>query len=148
MDCISNGEWVPPDDPNVLFVCSICTPPCMAVDNIEGVTFELDDLKRILVESLKLSLIPDPPILKNLFDVFAFALNFKNEMEKELFTNGYVNQLSSTHKIKYYLRKLKGSQCGFTNLTDPLRKHCQVKDAEAIKWLTDNGRIIITGIPN
>ncbi|CAI5138305.1 ATV_HP_G0051220.mRNA.1.CDS.1 [Saccharomyces cerevisiae] len=148
VDCISNGEWVPPDDPNVLFVCSICTPPCMAVDNIEGVTFELDDLKRILVESLKLSLIPDPPILKNLFDVFAFALNFKNEMEKELFTNGYVNQLSSTHKIKYYLRKLKGSQCGFTNLTDPLRKHCQVKDAEAIKWLTDNGRTIITGIPN
>nr|CAI6709436.1 CMF_HP1_G0042500.mRNA.1.CDS.1 [Saccharomyces cerevisiae] len=48
VDCISNGEWVPPDDPNVLFVCSICTPPL------------------ILVESLKLSLIPDPPILKNL----------------------------------------------------------------------------------
>lgn len=148
VDCINDGKWVPPDDPNVLFVCSICAPPHVIVEDTKGLIFEFDDLKRLLIESLKLSMIPDPPVLKNLFEIFAFALKFKRKMETELLTKGHIKQSTSTHKIKYYLRKVRGSKCGFTDLTGPLRKYCQVRDAEAIKRLKDNGRIIITGIPN
>ncbi|EJS44198.1 ecm5p [Saccharomyces arboricola H-6] len=148
IQCINDGKWAPPDDPNVLFVCPICTPSNVITKATESVLFEFGDLKRLLIDSLKLSVIPDPPVLKNLFEIFAAALNFKNQMETELFTKGFINQSISTHKIKYYLKKSQGSKCGFTDLTGPLRRYCQSKNADLIKQLKENGRTIITGFPN
>ncbi|QID87313.1 Protein M5 [Saccharomyces pastorianus] len=148
VDCINNGKWVLPDDPNVLFVCPICMPSNVSIKATESVLYEFGELKRLLIGSLKLNTIPNPPILNNLFDVFALALNFKNQMEVELFTKGFINKLVPTHKIKYYLRKAEGSGCGFTDLTGPLRRYCQAKDAKVIKSLKENGRTVITGFPN
>ena len=146
MDCVNDGEWVSPDDPNVFFVCAICAPP--DVKGTEDVIFEFDDLKELLIESLKLNIVPKPPVLKNLFDIFAYALNFKSKMEAELFTDDSIDQSASIHKIKYYLRKSKGSRCGFADLTGPLRQYCQMKDAKAVQRLEENGTTIITGISN
>ncbi|CAI4048560.1 hypothetical protein SKDZ_13G3020 [Saccharomyces kudriavzevii ZP591] len=149
VDCINEGKWVPPDDVNVLFVCPICTPSNMTTKATEGPVFEFSDLKRLLIDSLKLSIIPNPPVLKNLFDVFALTLNFRNKMQAELFTkDGFINQSASTHKIKYYLKKLRGSKCNFTDLAGPLTRYCQERDAKVIKRLEENGRTIITGFPN
>ncbi|CCF56139.1 hypothetical protein KAFR_0A07050 [Kazachstania africana CBS 2517] len=142
--CINKGNWSLPDDPRSAFVCSICNINLnTAIPPQNKINF--GNLKSIVIDSLKLEVIPERKILQNLFELFHLALTFRNELETVLFENGEINTKNSLHKIKFYIRKAEGSFCEFIDLLGPLKRYCHHVDREKFANLQNSGSIIVTG---
>ncbi|CCD26662.1 Ecm5p NDAI_0I00930 [Naumovozyma dairenensis CBS 421] len=142
--CINNGNWTLPEDNDTVFLCSLCNNGNKTIFSPVG-TFEYADMKRLVLESLKLEMLPNRRAVQSLFDIFKDALNFRNEFQESLFKGGHIDMNVPIHKIKHYLRKAKGSRCGFLDLVGPLQRYCYTQEAEKLEQLRNSSKMIITG---
>ncbi|CCK70846.1 Ecm5p KNAG_0F01780 [Huiozyma naganishii CBS 8797] len=112
---------------NSVFVCSLCNINSNTVmSKRNGVNY--GDLKRSVISSLSLEIIPDRRVLQTLFKLFEICLTFKNQMEAEIYENGRINTAVPMDKVKFYLRKAEGSKIEFVDLVGPLKRYCHNVD--------------------
>lgn len=141
--CISSGDWKLSQDPNDVFVCSMCSHHDSSTrENL----VEYSTIQSLVIESVKLKLLPERQMQHDLIEIFESLVMFKRSMLRDLFTYGdQINTAVTLDHIKHYLRKLAKSQCEFHPWVGILKAHCQPQNLRMLENLESQNLTILTG---
>lgn len=142
-ECVGGKGWTFNNDDNSIFVCPICDVNSNTViHKLNAVNF--GDLKRSVLDTVYLQVIPDKKFLQQYFELYKIALVFRNSMFDALFKDGDIDKTVPIPLVKYYLRKAEKSQIEFIDLVGPLKRYCHVIDKPQYESFKSKKLSIIT----
>lgn len=144
VECVGGKGWtLNSNTDNSIFVCTICDINGNTVIHKPD-TVNFGDLKRSVITTLYLDVIPDKRFLQQYFELFKIALVFRNSMFQALFKDGEIDKDVPISLVKYYLRKAEISKVEFIDLVGPLKRYCHTIDKQKFESFKEKKLSIMT----
>lgn len=149
--CINGGKWLLPEDDGTVFCCEICLHP---TGNSPTGTISLDQIRMLVLQSGKLSILPERALILDLFELFKLSDTYFAEANQMMFTleqskmettNTSLQEL--VKKVKFHLRKILGAGVTMPDITNRMTEYCRYSDELKTREILKSNIKIISGYP-
>ncbi|CDO93259.1 unnamed protein product [Kluyveromyces dobzhanskii CBS 2104] len=148
--CINDGKWILPEDDGTVFCCQLCLHP---VTNHSKYTTTFDQIQSLLIQSAKLTIVPDKTSISELFELYKLCATFSSDTREKISSLQAGNTESDAavqaqvSQVKFYLRKIIGAGIAMPDLTTRMADFCKTSDTAKANRILDSSVKIISGLP-